>query len=119
MLDFFETYAQGYVDQDLARIEAHFAYPCMLTNESGTDLICDADDLEQHIGGFLAHLKDNGLVQAVPTILDDKRHGADHRVVAVNWKLSDANGRVFVDADFLYVLVGGEGNWKISLANLI
>jgi len=119
MQDFFESYAQGYIDQDFARIERHFAYPCMLTNEGGTDLICDAADLEQHIGGFLAQLKEGGLAKAAPTILHDLHHGANNRVISVNWKLSGADGRLLVDTDFLYVLVGGEGNWKISLANLL
>jgi len=119
MLDFFTSYAQGYEERDFARIEKHFAYPCMLTNESGTDLICDAEDLRQHVTGFLAMLDDKGLTKATPTVLHDQRHGADNRVVSVNWKLYGADDRPFADLDFLYVLTGGDGAWKVSLANLI
>ncbi|HEY9078626.1 hypothetical protein [Magnetovibrio sp.] len=119
MLEFFNTYARGYIDQNFALIERHFAYPCMLSNESGTDLICDADDLRQHVTGFLAMLQENGLTRAVPTILNDQHHGTDHRVVSVHWDLYGATDQPFAAFDFLYVLIGGEGTWKVSLANLL
>lgn len=119
MEDLFLDYAQGYVDQDMNRIAQNFAYPCMLTNESGTDLICDAEDLEQHFTGFLAHLTDNNLAEAVPTILSDQRHGDDNRVVSVKWQLRNVDGQVFSQIQFLYVLVRSGSDWKISLANVI
>ena len=127
MRDFFLNYARGYESQDFAHIEQHFAYPCMLSNESGTDLICDADDLQQHIAGFMTQLKDNGLRKAVPTVLHDQRHGAENRVVSVNWKLIGQSEQPFADFDYLYVLIAshntgddsGDVGWKISLANLI
>jgi len=119
MRDFFTDYARGYEALDFAHIEKHFAYPCMLTNESGTDFICDADDLHQHIAGFLTLLKDNAMIRAEPSILHDQRHGEDNRVVSVNWKLIGVSEQPFADFDFLYVLTGGDGAWKISLANMI
>jgi len=123
MRDFFLNYARGYETQNFTHIEQHFAYPCMLTNESGTDLVCDADDLEQHIAGFLTLLKDNDLRKAVPTVLHDQHHGPKNRVVSVNWKLLGQSDRPFAEFDFLYVLIGcdgpDQGVWKISLANLI
>jgi len=119
MRDFFTDYARGYEALDFAHIEKHFAYPCMLTNEGGTDLICDSDDLHQHIAGFLTMLKENGLNKAVPTVVHDQHHGLKNRVVSVNWKLIGSNEQPIADLDFLYVLVGGDGAWKIGLANLI
>lgn len=116
---FFQDYAQGYVDQDFDRIASHFAYPCMLTNQSGTDLICDAEDLEQHLMGFLAHLVDNNLAEAVPNILSDQHHGQDNRVVSVRWLLRNSGGQEFSQTEYLYVLVRSGQDWKISLANLI
>lgn len=116
---FFIEYARGYETQDFAHIEKHYAYPCMLTNESGTDLICDGDDLHQHVAGFLAMLKVNDLTKAVPSIEHDQHHGAKNRVVSVRWKLIGANDQTFADFGFLYVLVGGDGVWKIALANLL
>lgn len=53
------------------------------------------------------------------TIEQDNRHGSNNRVVSVNWTLINGAGHTFADLDFLYVLVGGEGHWKISVANLI
>lgn len=64
MENFFASYAQAYVDQDFTQVAAHFAYPCMLTNQSGTDMICDDDDLEQHLTGFLSMLGENNLAEA-------------------------------------------------------
>ena len=117
--DIFASYAQGFVDQDVAKIARHFAYPCMLSNQSGTDLVCDDDDLEQHNLGFMTLLKDQQLSGAVPTIVHDHAFGATNRVVSVDWQLIDGAGRSFADLEYLYVLVGGKGNWKISMANLI
>lgn len=119
MESFFKTYAQGYIDRDFKQIEPHFAYPCMLTNQSGTDLICDSDDLEQHVMGFLAMLDENDLAKAIPTIVHDELHGSDNRVITVKWRMFAATDEAFAEFEYLYVLVGGEGNWKISLANLI
>jgi len=119
MKNYFSRYAQGYIDQDFTKIEEYFAYPCILTNECGTDLICAAADLERHIAGFLAQLKVGGLAQALPTILHDRLYGQKGRVVSVNWKLKNADGQRLVDANFLYVLIDDEGAWKISLVNLL
>lgn len=119
MQDFFNSYAQGYVDQDMARIAAHFSYPCMLTNQSGTDLICDADDLEQHITGQLALMKNQGLSRAAAHIDHDMLHGTDNRVVSVSWSLQGTGGEMFAEYAFLYVLVRSADGWKISLANPI
>jgi len=119
MLEYFKSYAQGYEVGDFGRLEGHYSYPCMLTNETGTDLVCDADELHQDLAGFLVWLKQSGLAKAVPTILNDRQHGLNNRVVAVNWKMFGADGEVFTEFDVLYVLVGGDGAWKISLAKLI
>lgn len=119
MESFFQAYAQGYVDQDFSRIERYFSYPCMLSNENGTDLIADADDLSAHVAEFLAQLKARGLSDAKAEILHDQAHGNNNRVVTVRWSLIGEDGAEFAAFEFLYVLVGGPGAWKISLANLV
>ena len=64
-------------------------------------------------------LKEKGLRKAVSTVLHDQYHGMKSRVVSVNWKLIGSNEQPIADMDFLYVLIGGDGAWKIGLANLI
>lgn len=117
MEDFFTRYGQAFVDQDFAVIESCFAYPCMLTNDGGTDLICDGDDLEQHLTHFLATLRERAPARAVPTILDDRAYGDGNRVVSVQWRLFDKADQIESEWGYLYVLIGGDGAWKISLAN--
>lgn len=119
MQDFFDAYGQAYVDKDFAAIASFFAFPCMLTNQAGTDLVCDADALAQHVEGFVADSHAQGLTRAVPVLVEDRVYGAANRTVLVSWRLFGGQSAPFAEFAFLYVLAGGDGAWKIQLANLI
>lgn len=120
MQRYFQSYARMIAAGDITAIERHFAYPCLITNQGGVDVIHDADELAQHLEGFLVHLKRQGVTHARVRVQEDRQFGTAQRTAAVHFRLEDGAGRAVEEFDYLYVLVGnGAGGWKIRLANLI
>lgn len=120
MQAFFKGYVQAFVARDLAQIERHFAYPCMIVNQAGVDVIHDADELAQHLEGFLATLNTLGVAAIDAEVRDHALSGPDHATADVAYTLKDADGHALETFAFLYVLVKNRaGGWSIRLAELL
>ena len=123
MRSFFEHYGESFVRPEMAGIADCFAYPCMITNEAGTDLICDAEALGQHVESFLASVQGLGVARAEPVILDDRVYGENNRAALVRWELFGRDGTPLDEPygafTYLYILTAGPQGWKIQLANLV
>lgn len=120
MQSYFEVYARALLARDLEQIERHFAYPCMIVNQAGVDVIHDADELHQHLEGFLAMLMQRGVTSIDVDVRAESQSGADHATAAVAYTLKDTAGQAVETFAFLYVLVKGRaGAWQIRLAELL
>ena len=117
MQAYFEGYAQAFVDRDWAQIERHFAYPCLLADRAGVDVIHGADELDQHLQGFLAMLAERGVSAIGADVRAHTQPDAAHATAHVAYALQDDLGQTLETFAFLYVLVKGRaGDWKIRLA---
>lgn len=120
MQGYFEGYARAFVERDLARIERHFAYPCLIVNQAGADMIHDADALQQNLEGFFASLQELDVTHIDAEVRDCAEPGPDHATATVTYTLKDADGHTLDVFAFLYVLVKNRaGAWTIRLAELL
>ena len=120
MQRYFETYAAAFLAHDAAEIERHFAYPCLIVNQAGADTVIDADELAQHLQGFLTMLRSRGVVAADVQVRDYSLSGPDHATATVAYVLKDADGQALEAYAYLYVLVKNRaGAWTIRLAELL
>ncbi|MCR4377824.1 MAG: DUF4440 domain-containing protein [Rhodospirillales bacterium] len=120
MQRYFETYAAAFLAHDAAEIERHFAYPCLIVNQAGADAIIDADELAQHLEGFLATLRTRGVIAVDVQVRDYSLSGPDHATATVAYVLQDAGGETVEAYAYLYVLVKNRaGAWTIRLAELL
>lgn len=120
MQTYFEQYAQAFVAGDTRRIADHYAYPCLIVNQAGADVISDAAALGQHLEGFLAALGARGVATIDVTIRDHTKHSVEHATAAVAYTVKDAHGQTLEAFAYLYVLVKSRaGAWTIRLAELL
>ena len=120
MQGYFETYAQAFLAHDAEQIERHFAYPCLIVNQAGADAIIDADELAQHLEGFLAMLRTRGVVAVDVNVREHGQPGPDHATATVAYVLKDGDGQTLEAYAYLYVLVKNRaGAWTIRLAELL
>lgn len=120
MQRYFEIYAAAFLAHDTAAIERHFAYPCLIVNQAGADTVIDADELAQHLQGFLTMLRSRGVVAADVQVREHGQPGPDHATATVAYVLKNADGQALEAYAYLYVLVKNRaGAWTIRLAELL
>lgn len=120
MQTYFEHYAQAFVAGDIDQIAEHYAYPCLIVNQAGADVIFDAGALGQHLEGFLAALGARGVDTIDVTISAHTKHSVQHATAAVAYTVKDAHGQTLEAFAYLYVLVKNRaGAWTIRLAELL
>lgn len=120
MQGYFETYASAILGGEAAEIERHFAYPCLIVNQAGADAIFDADELAQHLEGFLATLRARGVAAVDVNVREHHQPSVDHATATVAYALKDADGHTLESYAYLYALVKNRaGVWTIRLAELL
>ena len=121
MQHYFEDYARAFVARDMDKIAPHFAYPCMLINAGGVDVVYDDDALHQHLQGFIETLAANDIAHIRAVVRDETHHDPTRASVLVQYTMENSTGKALDTFSFLYVLVKdtADADWQIRLAEAI
>jgi len=118
---YFEDYAGAFVARDMDKIAPHFAYPCMLINAGGVDVVYDDDALHQHLQGFIENLAAHDVEHIRAVVRDETHHDPTRASVLVQYTAQNRAGEVLDPYSFLYVLLKdtADADWEIRVAEVI
>jgi len=117
---YFEAYAACYLTFDCDALLNFFHYPCIIHDMGGVHLIDSEEALRLYERPMLEQLRshDATFVKSEVKHMKIAAHPLSSLSCTVGYILRNSDGKILLDFDYDYVLVGEEGAWQILFAQI-
>ena len=109
----FAAYGAGFDDADPEAVAALFAWPATIWQFGEGHIFEDAEELAENIEALMDVFDDAGIVVTTPDVRDIRVAGSSG-FARVAWRQEDTAGAALHEFTCNYLLIDGEGAWRIA-----